>query len=119
MRRPRAGDGHVPLQGYGGHQADGGHDGHVSHEGRHPAEVGAKHPVPAIQNYIKDYYNYIIILFNTIDRLARRFDLIKVENLLIFHKDKVEGAVEDCVDEVCQTQIEDEDVCDSSHLLIF
>ena len=52
MRRPRAGDGHVPLQGYGGHQADGGHDGHVSHEGRHPAEVGAKHPVPAIQPYI-------------------------------------------------------------------
>ena len=52
MRRPRAGDGHVPLQGDGGHQADGGHDGHVSHEGRHPAEVGAKHPVPAIQPYI-------------------------------------------------------------------
>ena len=61
----------------------------------------------------------IIILSNTIDRLARRFDLIKVENLLIFHKDKVEGAVEDCVDEVCQTQIEDEDVCDSPHLLVF
>ena len=42
-----------------------------------------------------------------------------MENLLIFHKDKVEGAVEDCVDEVCQTQIEDEDVCDSPHLLVF
>ena len=43
----------------------------------------------------------------------------KVLKSLVFHEDEVEGAVEDCVDEVCQTQIEDEDVCDSSHLLVF
>ena len=39
--------------------------------------------------------------------------------LLIFHENKVEGAVKRRVDQVCQTEIEDEDVCDTSHLLVF
>ena len=41
------------------------------------------------------------------------------ENLLIFHEHKVEGAVKGCVNQVRQTEIEDEDVCDTSHLLVF
>ena len=41
------------------------------------------------------------------------------KNLLIFHENKIEGAVKCCVNQVCQTEIEDEDVGDTSHLLVF
>ena len=40
-------------------------------------------------------------------------------NLLIFHENKVEGAVKCCVYQVSQAKIEDEDVRDTSHLLVF
>ena len=45
--------------------------------------------------------------------------LQKTFNLLIFHENEIEGAVECCVNQVCQTEIEDEDVGDTSHLPVF
>ena len=40
-------------------------------------------------------------------------------NLLVLHKDVVEDAVESCIDQVCHGQIENEQVCDSSHFSVF
>ena len=37
---------------------------------------------------------------------------------LVLHEDVAEGAVEDCVDEVCHTEVEDEQVCNGSHPLV-
>ena len=34
---------------------------------------------------------------------------------LVLHEDVGEGTVEDCVDEVCDTEVEDEQVCHSLH----
>ena len=33
----------------------------------------------------------------------------------MLHEDVAEGAVEDCINEVCQAEVEDEQVCHSSH----
>ena len=38
--------------------------------------------------------------------------------LLILHEDKVECTVEDCVNEICHTEIEDEQICDSLHFSV-
>ena len=39
-------------------------------------------------------------------------------DLLIFHEYKVEDAVEEGVDEICETEVEDEEIGDSSHPLV-
>ena len=36
-------------------------------------------------------------------------------HLLILHEHKVEGTVEECVDEVCEAEVKDEQVSDGSH----
>ena len=36
-------------------------------------------------------------------------------HLLILHEHKVEGTVEECVDEVCEAEVEDEQVSDGPH----
>ena len=78
--------------------ADSGHDGHVGHEVGNSAEIIPKHPVSKTRSLVKVPPTF---------------------NLLIFHENKVEGAVKCCVNQVSQTKIEDEDVCDTSHLLVF
>ena len=46
-------------------------------------------------------------------------DFYQKENkLLILHKYKVEGAVEEGVDEISETEVEDEEIRDSSHSLV-
>ena len=79
--------------------ADSGHDGHVGHEVGNSAEIIPKHPVSKTRSLVEVLPQ-------------------KTFNLLIFHKNKVEGAVECCVNQVCQTEIEDEDVRDTSHLFV-
>ena len=37
---------------------------------------------------------------------------------LVLHEDVAEGAVEDCIDEVCHTEVEDEQVCHCPHPLV-
>ena len=39
-------------------------------------------------------------------------------SLPVFHEYVAEGAVEDCVEEVCNAEVEDEDVGDCSHLVV-
>ena len=43
---------------------------------------------------------------------------IKIVLLLILHEDKVECTVEDCVYQICHTEVEDEKICDRLHFSV-
>ena len=43
---------------------------------------------------------------------------IKIVLLLILHEDKVECTVEDCVYQICHTEVEDEQICDRLHFSV-
>ena len=98
VRTAGPGNGHVPLHRHAAVAADRGHDGQVGHEVRDAAEVVSEHPVSTTR-YDRDNHSKV--------------------SILIFHENKVEGAVKCCVNQVSQTKIEDEDVCDTSHLPVF
>ena len=46
------------------------------------------------------------------------FSIASKKILLVLHKYKVENAVEDCIYQVCQCQVEYEKVCDGSHSFV-
>ena len=42
-------------------------------------------------------------------------EIVMIMHSLVFHEDKVEGTVEECVDEICEAEVEDEQIGDCSH----
>ena len=53
--------------------------------------------------------------YNIDRKICASCNNMNCNSLLVFHEDKVKDTVEECVDEIRKTEVEDEQVCDCSH----
>ena len=87
-----------PFPGDCGHGKNGRNNGKMGHKGSQSAEQDTKDPVPGCI------------------AIAHQLCVVKISPVL--HEDVAEGAVEHCVDQVGQAQVEDEQVGDRPHLVM-
>ena len=73
----------------------------MGHEVRQATEVGSKLPISLIE-----------LVEST--KTQARGSLV----LLVLHENEIEDAVKDGIYQVCESQVEDEEVCYSSHSLV-
>ena len=109
----------------------------MGHEVGHSTEPGTEHPVPQQDNiYFSTFPTSIEILYvflllglligsdtevpaeTAYFIFVYIFILFSSISLLVLHKDEVEDTVEYSIDEVRESQIENEEVCNCSHPLV-
>ena len=88
----------LPFPSDRGHGKNGRNNGKMGHKSSQSAEQDTKDPVPGCV------------------AIAHRLCVVKLPPVL--HEDVAEGAVEHCVDQVGQAQVEDEQVGDRPHLVM-
>ena len=89
----------LPLNSNGSHREDGGHNRQMRHEVSQATEVGSELPISLI-TFVK-------------------IKIYKIKcTVLVLHENEIEDAVKDGVYQVCESQVEDEEVCNSSHSLV-